>query len=423
MGRASRKIPCMSRSAESLTFRNEMWRSVPSGILDTAYTTFGMLLAVQVFAASEAAKSVFLSSPRIGHMAAILVVPLLLRFRSTVAETAAVTQMAGGVCFALSAIFPASETMFIAGISLGFILFSLQIPLLTQIYRTNYPPQSRGRLYAIASITRSLGAVIFSYAAGWLLGWRLESYPWLLWSFAVMAFASGLLTYGLPATPWEVPESADRDLWRAWRWVGRDRDFRTLLISWMMMGLGNLVAASLFVEYLANPVHGIALGPEEVAWFTGVIPLVFRLLSSYHWGLLFDRAPFFVVRIALNLITAASILLFYLGDNQWWWGAGMALTGLSLAGGNVAWSLFVTKLAPEHAVAEYMSVHTFLTGIRGVIAPFLAYAMIGWWSFTTMAWITALLVLLASGFIAVRRKGERIGGAKVLTELSEEERL
>jgi MFS family permease len=413
----------MSRSAAALTFRNEMWRSVPSGILDTAYNTFGMIIAVQVFAASESAKAVFLSSPRIGHIGAILVVPLLLRFRSTVAQTAAITQMAGGVCFGLSAAFPASEALFIAGVSLGFILFSLQIPLLTQIYRTNYPPESRGKLYAIASITRALGAVVFSYAAGWLLGWRLDAYPWLLWSFAAMAFASGLLTYGLPATPWVVPESADRGFWRAWKWVGRDRDFRTLLISWMMMGLGNLIAAALFVEYLANPAHGIGLDAGKVAWLTGVVPMLFRLVSSYHWGVLFDRAPFFVVRIVLNLITAVSILFFYLGDNIWWWGAGMALTGLSLAGGNVAWSLFVTKLAPEHAVAEYMSVHTFLTGIRGVAAPFLAYMMIDLWSFTTMAWVCALLVIAASGFIAVRRKGERIGGVHILPELSEDERL
>ena len=34
-----------------------------------------------------------------------------------------------------------------------------------------------------------------------------------------------------------------------------------------------------------------------------------------------------------------------------------------------------------------------------------------------------ILVFGASGFIAVRRKGERIGGAHVLPELSEEERL
>lgn len=413
----------MPRTVSALTFRNEMWRSVPMGILDTAYSTFGMIIAVQVFAASETAKAVFLSSPRIGHIAALIVVPLLLRFRSTVAQTAAVTQIAGGVCFSISALFPRSEELFIAGVSLGFILFSLQIPLLTQIYRTNYPPQSRGKLYAIASVARAFGAVVYSYAAGWLLGWRLDTYSWLLWSFAIMAFASGFLTYGLPATPWEVPESADRGLWRSWKWVGRDRDFRTLLISWMVMGLGNLIAVALFVEYLANPEHGIGLDANKVAWLTGVVPMLFRLVSSYHWGVLFDRAPFFVVRIVLNIITAVSILLFYLGDNIWWWGAGMALTGLSVAGGNVAWALFVTKLAPEHAVAEYMSVHTFLTGIRGVAAPFLAYAMVGWWSYTTMAWVCAILVLAASGFIAVRRKGERIGGAHLLPELSEEERL
>ncbi|HSI62552.1 MAG TPA: MFS transporter [Candidatus Saccharimonadia bacterium] len=404
-------------------FRNEMWRSAPAGILDTAYSTFGMIVAVQVFAASDAAKAVFLSSPRAGLIAALFVVPLLLRWRSTVAQTAALTQYAGALCFTLAALFPHSEEMFITGISMGFILFSLQIPLMTQLYRANYPREKRGRLYAITSITRALGAAIFSWGGGWLLGWRLEMYPWLLWFFALMAFISGWLTYGLPATPWEVPEAEDQRLWRSWRWVREDRDFRTLLISWMIMGLGNLIAFSLWVEFLANPAHGIGLSADKVALLTGVIPLLARLASSYHWGILFDRAPFFVVRITLNLITAASILVFYLGDNMWWWGTGMALTGLSLAGGNVAWALFVTKLAPEHAVAEYMSVHTFLTGIRGVIAPFLAYAMIEWWSFSTMAWVCAGLVVAASGFIAVRRKGERIGGRVARPELSEDEVL
>src|SRR5262245_31198573 len=99
----------MSRSVAALTFRNEMWRSVPSGVLDAAYNTFVMILAVKVFDASEAAKSVLLSSPRLGHIAAILVVPLLMRFRSTVAQTAAVTQIIGSVCFGLSAAFPKSE--------------------------------------------------------------------------------------------------------------------------------------------------------------------------------------------------------------------------------------------------------------------------------------------------------------------------
>ena len=42
--------------------------------------------------------------------------------------------------------------------------------------------------------------------------------------------------------------------------------------------------------------------------------------------------------------------------------------GISNAGGDVAWSLWVTKFAPPNRVADYMSVHTFFTGVRGVMA-------------------------------------------------------
>ncbi|MEZ5302399.1 MAG: hypothetical protein R3F11_17460 [Verrucomicrobiales bacterium] len=44
-----------------------------------------------------------------------------------------------------------------------------------------------------------------------------------------------------------------------------------------------------------------------------------------------------------------------------------------MGGGNIAWSLWVTKLAPADRVAEYMSVHTFTTGLRGMAAPFLGF--------------------------------------------------
>ena len=54
----------------------------------------------------------------------------------------------------------------------------------------------------------------------------------------------------------------------------------------------------------------------------------------------------------------------------------MAFWGMANAGGNVTWALWVTKLADKHAVAEYMSVHTFLTGVRGLIAPSLAFGLI-----------------------------------------------
>ena len=82
----------------------------------------------------------------------------------------------------------------------------------------------------------------------------------------------------------------------------------------------------------------------------------------------------------------------------------MALWGMANAGGNVTWALWVTKLADKHAVAEYMSVHTFLTGVRGLIAPSLAFAMIKIMSFDAFAIACGITILSASCFIGVRAR-------------------
>jgi MFS family permease len=388
----------------SRTFRNELLRSIPAGVLETLGSTFGMLVAVRVFEAGNMAKSTFLSATSGGLIASLFVVPLLLRSGSTVTKLAARVQFIAAAFLTVSALAPKSEIVFITASSLGLFFFALQVPLQTQIYRLNYPERTRGKLFALTATTRSLAAAVFGFVGGWLLGWRLDSYAWLLWAFALASAVSGFWTYGLPAMPWQMPEGSHNKLLSSWRWVRADRDFRTLLISWMIMGIGNLVAWSLLVEFLANPRHGHSLPTSTVAWITGVVPVVFRVLFTYPWGLLFDRINFFVVRASLNVIFALACLCYYCGGSLAWWVTGMALFGIANAGGNVTWSLWVTKLAPKHAVAEYMSVHSFLTGVRGMIAPYLAFTLIDWMSFQAIGIVCAITILSASGFITVRAR-------------------
>lgn len=385
------------------TFHNELWRSLPAGVMDAMASTFGMLIAVRVFHLGHVEKSIFLSATSGGLITSLFVVPLLLRARSTIAGTAARVQMLGGACMATAALFPREPWVFIIGLSLGLFCFSMQIPLMTQIYRLNYPEAQRGRLYAITGVTRSAAAVGFGFFGGWLLGLEVENYVWLLWCFAASGFLSGWWTHGLPAVAWDSSEGGAR-LWSALRWVRDDRDFRTLLISWMMMGVGNLVAASLFVEYLANPRHDINLPEREVAWITGVVPVAVRMISSYPWGLIYDRVGLFTVRSILNVIFAVAILTFFVGKGYLSWCVGMGLWGMANAGGNVTWGLWVTKLAPKHAVAEYMSVHSFLTGFRGLLAPPLAFAALQVMSFQTLGILCSAAILSASAFITVRAR-------------------
>ena len=52
-----------------------------------------------------------------------------------------------------------------------------------------------------------------------------------------------------------------------------------------------------------------------------------------------------------------------------------AMLGIGFGGGMLAWNLGHQHFAPPHRDSQYMSVHVMLTGIRGLIAPFLGVAI------------------------------------------------
>lgn len=60
------------------------------------------------------------------------------------------------------------------------------------------------------------------------------------------------------------------------------------------------------------------------------------------------------------------------------------------------WSLWVTKFAPAESVGEYMSVHTFFTGIRGVISAYLAFVIAQQFGPTTVSIVGGSCILISS---------------------------
>ncbi len=165
------------------------------------------------------------------------------------------------------------------------------------------------------------------------------------------------------------------------------------------MGTANLMMLPLRVEYLANPKYGVNLSVMEVAFLTGVVPNVARLALSPVWGWLFDRMNFFLLRAALNVGFAIGIVSFFTSDSLTGLLAGGIVFGASNAGGDIAWSLWVTKFAPSERVADYMSVHTFFTGVRGVAAPLAAFQLIGHYSVGVMGAFCAGLIFVSILFL------------------------
>jgi hypothetical protein len=101
--------------------------------------------------------------------------------------------------------------------------------------------------------------------------------------------------------------------------------------------------------------------------------------------------------------------------------AGAIIFGISNAGGDIAWSLWVTKFAPENRVADYMSVHTFFTGLRGVLAPITAFQLAKTLPLTTLGGISAGLIFLATLLLIPEIKwgGRGKRGDALVEEISE----
>ncbi len=243
-------------------------------------------------------------------------------------------------------------------------------------------------------------AAAFSEIAGRILSGESGLTSGCCWSYLrrPLRFASFCLAR-LPSRP--LVASGGTHPFRALRFVRDDALFRRTLVMWMLMGFANLMILPLRVEYLANPKYGVTwdgriLTTAQIALLVGVIPNLARLVMSPVWGWLFDRMNFFVLRIVLNAGFALGMLSFFGGNHLAWLIVGAIIYGISNGGGDVAWGLWVTKFAPPERVADYMSVHTFFTGLRGVLAPMVAFQLVAHWSVAAISWLGAGMIVAAT---------------------------
>ena len=409
----------MDASRTAQTYRYERWRAISSGILETAGSTFLLLIAVRWFQAGALAKALVAGGGSFGLMLGPWLVAQVETAGWPVAKAASRVAALGAIGFTVMALLPVLPVFVIGGV-LTMAASSAAVPLMTQVYQENYPERERGKLFSRTFMIRIATAAVFSELAGRFLTGNLEFFRWLL---VVFATAFGLASFCLAEIPSRpLIASGGTHPFRALRFVRDDALFRRTLIMWMLMGFANLMILPLRVEYLANPKHGVtwqgtALTTAQIALLVGVIPNLARLVMSPIWGRLFDHMNFFILRIVLNLGFALGMLSFFGGDHVAWLVLGAIIYGISNAGGDVAWSLWVTKFAPPERVADYMSVHTFFTGLRGVLAPVAAFWLVEHFSLAAISWLGAIMIVLATLLLIPEIKfGKGARRAAALTE-------
>lgn len=390
------ELDAIAEPRTALTVQRETIRAFAGGIIESASTTFLVLCAVRYFHAPNAAKGLLAATANIGFLLSPLAVVVAQRFRLSASAMCAVCFAAASLLFS-PAIFTGSVWMYTISCTLAMSLANCTVALITKIYQENYPRPVRGRLLSRTIVLRILTVAIFSLVGGQIADLPRFGTGILIALFSAAAAVSSWCMFHCPSEP--IREARSPLSAAVIREVWEDRLFRNTMSCWMCMGFGNLMMVALRVEYLANPAYGLTLSTTAVALFTGVLPNLARFTFSRFWGRLFDRVNFFALRIVLNFCFSLSILAFFSTGSTAGLVIGALIFGASNAGGDIAWTLWVTKFAPAEKVAAYMSLHVFLTGIRGILAPMAAFHLLAYCSVTSVAWIAAGLIVIANIFM------------------------
>lgn len=384
------------------TYIYDSIRNACSGALDTAFLTIGLLVAIRIFHAPSQIKAVLVAVSWFGGFFA----PLMLRFASA-RNFRSNTTISGllfgtGMCLALSA-YVNSLLLFVFLMTLASICHRVETPFILQIYTQNYLPTERASRFSLGLMLSAIVAVVFGQCSGLVMDWSLSYYRWILLAVAGLAFLGALAMQRVPSQTVLCPKE-NRHFWHYFRYLKTDGTFRNFTIYYFLVGLAYQMLIPVKVEYLANPVYQLNFSNVIVMLLAWVVPGVARICSTPLFGKLFDRTHLLTTRLVVNFFTIAAFVIFFNTRHLVGLFLGAIFMGLAMSGSFLLHTLWISKIAPEERVSSYMSVYVFITSLRSILAPLLAYVIMSQTSATFTGNVGVVLAVISTiGFFSMRK--------------------
>lgn len=273
-------------------------------------------------------------------------------------------------CLILIAIgFLDSATWFARLTAAATFALSLSTPVLGRIYQQNYPKKIRGKIVAFIRQWQLLASVMVAWVTGRWLELEPGIFRYIFPFIGLLGIVTSLWYLNLPV---DDEGKTERFSFRdAINIIHNDRNFALFMLWQFFLGFFNIAGMAVMLLYINNK-EFLALGPELAALLIGGIPPAAMFLSVRWWGGLFDRISIVNFRFITSICMALGFLLYASYSSLIALFIGAAIWGIGRGGGQLAWSIGVLSFATQQKALLYLSIHTFLTGVRGTIAPFIA---------------------------------------------------
>ena len=237
-----------------ITYFWDRIRGCGGGFLEATFQTFALLTAIRIFEAPMFVKATLPAAFPIGFLLAPMTVYVAARIQRRVGVICAGYAVCSALALAL-AVGANNLWVFAICILAAQIILSQVVPLVTQIYVSNYSSKELGRrLSSIFLISASMAALV-SYTGGKLLDYDLSYYIGI---FVCGSLASLVVAMAFLKMPTDtLKKVAKGNPWQSVGLLKKDKLFAWLLGAWMIMGLGSFMTFPIRMEYLANPAYGI----------------------------------------------------------------------------------------------------------------------------------------------------------------------
>ena len=336
-----------------------------------------LIVAIQHYQAGWGSKVLVASSFTLGFLLSPTLVWLLQVLRLSVSTALAGLHIVAALGMLLISVTDGVGWM-IAGSVLSLGLLAASTTLVTALWQGSLEENVRGAYFGKVSKVSLVYALVVGVLVSWWVGSDITRFRTVTLALSLSYLLGGWAAWNIPSKQL-ARRVSDFEI-KSFSILRHDKAFTTIIIAWYLVGLANLTSKPLRAEYIGGEYAYFQYSPFAIMMLLEVVPSLFRILTAPYWGRFFDRIEFLIMRGVLNTIFGVSILLFFF---PWYWCQLVAsiLFGVARGGSHIAWGLWVTKYAPEQHTADYMAVHTFLTGTRGLIGSSIGLGALGIFSF------------------------------------------
>jgi hypothetical protein len=394
-------IPRMARPNYLAEFRHMTMWGLFANLIDG---TFSSIVVAKTFHSPWLIPVVW-ATPMLAHLLTFvwgIVIRGRPRVRTFVVLAVCAVAAAGSIALTPSDR-PWAGWLFAGQVALARIFLSGLVSVRTSMWKANYPRSHRARIAGRIQALSALLTIVIGATVSILFDQHAEYYRFVYPAIAVFGVLSllPLRAMRIRGERRELAQfharsgaaAADAGVWTWFRQqvneataiLRRDRPFARYCTAQYLLGSSNFMTDPVLTDFLTQ---GLGLGYFASYLLMEQLPTVVSLVTIRPWAHLFDRVGvlrFRVINTAIWLLSVAlacAALLLYRPAFTGFATLAIAVlvlgrlaNGGARGGGSIAWNLGHLHFAGEHDADLYMGIHVALTGVRGLIMPFVGIAL------------------------------------------------